>query len=188
MLDQIISSFSSIIIENEKKYDVENIINSRLINRLFNKHFQYKIRWVKHSSNRKWYLVENFDHAKKIVIDYHQRYFNKSKSQFFNIQFMIISLISHLNNSRSWARQSIHETKDMIQDILNRMKKEMKSMIKTSIFNVDRNFINIKAANQDCFVIKTISVERILFNQKKKENNVTISCHSSDQMIDIKKN
>ncbi len=76
----------------------------------------------------------------------------------------------------------------MIQDILNRMKKEMKSMIKTSIFNVDRNFINIKAANQDCFVIKTISVERILFNQKKKENNVTISCHSSDQMIDIKKN
>jgi hypothetical protein len=101
---------------------------------------------------------------------------------------MIISLISHLNNSRSWARQSIHETKNMIQDILNKMKKEMKSMIKTSIFSVDRNLINIKAASQDCLVIKTINVERILFNQKKKKSSVTISCHSSDQMIDIKKN
>ncbi len=188
MLDQVISSSLSIIIENEKKYDVENIINSRLINKSFNKHLQYKIRWVKHSSNRKWYSVENFDHAKKIVIDYHQRYFNKSKSQFLSIQFMIISLISHLNNSRSWARQSIHETKNMIQDILNKMKKEMKSMIKTSIFSVDRNLINIKAASQDCLVIKTINVERILFNQKKKKSSVTISCHSSDQMIDIKKN
>ncbi len=76
----------------------------------------------------------------------------------------------------------------MIQEILNRMKKKMKSIVKTSIFSVDRNFINIKAVNQDCFVIKTINVERILFNQKKKENNVTISCHSSNQMISIKKN
>jgi hypothetical protein len=188
MLDQIILSLSSIIIEDEKKYDVENIINSRLIDKSFNKHLQYKIRWVEHSSNRKWYSVENFNHAKKIVIDYHQKYFNKSKSQFFSIQFMIISLISHFNNSRSWARQSIHETKDMIQDILNIMKKEMKSIAKTSIFSVDRNFIIIKAANQDCFVTKTTSVERILSNQKKRENSVTISCHSSDQMIDIKKN
>jgi hypothetical protein len=41
------------------------------------------------------------------------------------------------------------------------MKKEMKSIVKTSIF----------------------SVERILFNQKLRNNNVTISCQSLSQMI-----
>jgi hypothetical protein len=44
----------------------------------------------------------------------------------------------------------------MIEDILNKMKKEMK------------NNINIKRASQDYLVIKTTSVERILFNQKRK--------------------
>jgi hypothetical protein len=55
----------------------------------------------------------------------------------------------------------------MIENILNKMKKEMKfSMIKqTSIFNVERNNIKIKTISQDCLVIKTISVEKILFNQ-----------------------
>jgi hypothetical protein len=55
----------------------------------------------------------------------------------------------------------------MIKNILNKMKKEMKfSIIKQiSILNVERNNINMKTINQDCFVIKTISVERILFNQ-----------------------
>jgi hypothetical protein len=41
--------------------------------------------------------------------------------------------------------------------------------------------------SQDCFVIKTTNVERILFNQNWKENNVTISCQSFNQMINIKK-
>jgi hypothetical protein len=40
--DQIISS--SIIINDEKEYDVENIIDSRLIKRALNKRLQYKIR------------------------------------------------------------------------------------------------------------------------------------------------
>ncbi len=53
MLDQVISSSSSIIIESEEKYDVENIINSRLINKSLNKRLQYKIRWIEHLSNRK---------------------------------------------------------------------------------------------------------------------------------------
>jgi hypothetical protein len=49
------------------------------------------------------------------------------------------------------------------------MKKEMNSTIKLSTFSVDRNFINIKIINQDSFVIKTINVEKILFNKKKRE-------------------
>ncbi len=41
---QIISSLSSIVIDDEQKFDVENIIDSRLMNRASNKRLQYKIR------------------------------------------------------------------------------------------------------------------------------------------------
>ncbi len=56
----------------------------------------------------------------------------------------------------------------MIENILNKMKKEMKSRVikQISIFNVERNNINAKTVNQDCFVIKTTKVKRILFDQK----------------------
>jgi hypothetical protein len=66
------------------------------------------------------------------------------------------------------------------------MKKKMKTELKSSIFNFDRNIINIKTVNQDSFVIKTTSVERILTNQNRRKDSVTISCQSFDQMI-IKK-
>jgi hypothetical protein len=57
----------------------------------------------------------------------------------------------------------------------------------TSTFNVERNDINTKTINQDYFVIKTTSVERILFNQNWKRNNVMISCQFSSQMIRIER-
>jgi hypothetical protein len=37
---------------------------------------------------------------------------------------MIISLMSHLNNSRNWVWQNLDETKHMIEDILKKMKKK----------------------------------------------------------------
>ncbi len=63
------------------------------------------------------------------------------------------------------------------------MKKEMKTEFKSSIFSVDRNITIIKAANQDSFVTKTTSVERILTNQNRRRSSVTISCQSFSQMI-----
>jgi hypothetical protein len=42
--NQIISSSSSIIIEDEKEYEVEDIIDSRLIKKVLNKRLQYKTR------------------------------------------------------------------------------------------------------------------------------------------------
>jgi hypothetical protein len=186
---QIILSSSSIVIDDEQKFEIEDIVNFRVINKTFNKRLQYKIRWVEHSSNRKWYSIENFDHAKKIIIDYHQKYLDKSKSHFLIIQSLFISLMTHLTNSFSWAQKSIQKAKNMIKDILNKIKKEMKFNIirQTSIFNVERNNANIKTTSQDCFVTKTISVERILSNQNWKKSSVTISCQSSSQMISIKK-
>jgi hypothetical protein len=124
LLKQIISSSSSIMIENEQKFDVKNIIDSRLTKRSTNKKLQYKIKWVKHSSNRKWYSIENFENAKKIVAEYHQRYLDKSKSHFFIIQSLFISLITHLINSFSWAQKNIQKTKVMIENILNKLKKK----------------------------------------------------------------
>jgi hypothetical protein len=186
---QIISSSSSVVIDDKQKFDVENIVDSRLMNRTFNKRLQYKIRWIKHSSDRKWYSIENFNHARKIIIDYQLRYLDKSKSHFLIRQFLFISLMTHLFNSFSWAQRDIQKTKNMIKSILNKMKKEIKfRMIKqTSIFSVERNYINTKTINQDCLVTKTISVERILFNQNWEEDNVTISCQSTSQMISIKR-
>ncbi len=186
---QLILSSSWIVIDDEQEFDVENIIDSRLVERTINKKLQYKIKWIEHSFDRKWYSVENFDHSKEIVVDYHQRYFDKSKSHFLRIQSLIISLMTHLINSFSWVQKNIQKTKNLIENILNKMKQEMKfSIIKqTSILNVERNNINTKTTSQDCLVIKTISVERILFNQNKRKNNVTISCQSSSQMIRIKR-
>jgi hypothetical protein len=123
---QIIFSSSSVVIDDEQKFDVKDIIDSRLTKRSINKRLQYKIKWVKHSSNRKWYSIENFENAKKIVAEYHQRYFDKSKSHFFIIQFLFISLMTHLIYSFSWAQKNIKKTKVMIENILNKMKKEMK--------------------------------------------------------------
>jgi hypothetical protein len=41
---QIISSSSLVVIDDEEKFDVENIIDSRLTERSINKKLQYKIR------------------------------------------------------------------------------------------------------------------------------------------------
>ncbi len=100
---QIISSSSSVVINDEQKFDVKNIIDSRLTRKSINKRLQYKIKWMKHSSNRKWYSIENFENAKKIVAKYHQRYFDKSKSHSLIIQFLFISLMTHFTNSFSWV-------------------------------------------------------------------------------------
>jgi hypothetical protein len=126
---QIISSLSLIMINDEQKFDVENIVDFRLINKTFNTRLQYKIWWVKHSSNRKWYSVENFENAKNVVANYHQRYFDKSSSHFLVIQFLFLSLMIHLTNSFSWAQRSIQKTKIMIENIINKMKKKWNSAL-----------------------------------------------------------
>ncbi len=95
--------------------------------------------------------------------------------------------IANDNISYNWAQQSIHEAKNMIKNILNEMKKEIKSSIKSSIFNVNRNIINIKTVNQISFVTKTINVERVLFDQKLRRDNVTISCQLISQIIKIER-
>jgi hypothetical protein len=65
------SSFSIVIKDEEKEYEINNILDSRY-------HYdklQYKIVWTDHSSDRAWYSADNFqNHSKEILNDYHQRY------------------------------------------------------------------------------------------------------------------
>jgi hypothetical protein len=142
--EQNVSSSSLIIIDEEEKYDVENIINFRLINRDINKRLQYKINWIKHFSDRKWYSIENFENIKEIIVDFHARYFNKLDSHFISISF-----IKHISRTNSLA-----DVKILIKEILNKMKKEMNDITK-----------------QTSIVINTIaSIETILSHKQTIQN------------------
>ncbi len=113
--EQIISSSSLVIIDEKEKYDVKNIINFRLIECHDNKRLQYKVSWVKHSSDRKWYSIENFDNVKKKVIDYHARYSNKFESHFISI-----SIIKHV-----FEINFMTDAKILIKEIPNKIKRKM---------------------------------------------------------------
>jgi hypothetical protein len=132
---QIQSSSSSIVIneQNEEKYEIDDILN----NRYHYEKLQYKITWIDHSSNRAWYSTENFqNHSKEILNDYHQRYFAKSESK-----LRLIAIIETMLSQ--WIKNEHKEVKQLIQDVLNRMKTKM---------NNDR-----KRFNKDSFAIKILA-------------------------------
>jgi hypothetical protein len=112
--DQIQSSSSSIVMKDEKEeYEVNDILNSRY-------HYdklQYRVVWIDHLSDRVWYSTENFDHSKKILVDYHERYSNKAESE-LRLIASIESMIEHFY----WLQQA----KNLVKDILNKMKAKMK--------------------------------------------------------------
>jgi hypothetical protein len=76
LLDQILKSSSSIIVDEKKEYELNDIFDFKKIER--NKKLQYKISWKNYSSDSTWYSTGNFENSKKILIDFHQRYSIKS--------------------------------------------------------------------------------------------------------------
>jgi hypothetical protein len=129
-IEQISSSSSSIVVENEeKKYEINDILN----NRYHYEKLQYKIVWTDHSSDRIWYFAENFQkHLKEILIDYHQKYSNKSKSE-----LRLIALIASMIDHFYWLQQA----KNLVKNTLNKMQTKMKNNRK--IFNKDSFVINV---------------------------------------------
>jgi hypothetical protein len=76
LIEQIQTSSSSIVMNDEEEYKVNDILNSRY-------HYdklQYRIAWIDHSLDRAWYSAENFEHFKNILENYHQRYSEKFDS------------------------------------------------------------------------------------------------------------
>jgi hypothetical protein len=114
--EQIQSSSSSIVMNDEEEYEIDDILNSRY----YYEKLQYKVVWIDHFSDRAWYSAENFqNHSKKIVNDYHQRYSTKSESK-MRLIVIIEAMLSE------WIRNEHKEAKQLIQNVLNRMKSEMK--------------------------------------------------------------
>jgi predicted metal-dependent hydrolase len=117
LTEQIQSSSSSIVIDeqNEEEYEMNDILNSRY----HYEKLQYKITWIDHSSNRAWYSAENFqNHSKEILKDYHQRYSAKSESK-----LKLIAIIETILSQ--WVKDEHKEAKQLIQNVLNRMKAKM---------------------------------------------------------------
>jgi hypothetical protein len=116
LIDQIQFSSFSIVVNDEKKYEIDDVLDSRY----HYEKLQYRVVWIDHSSNRAWYSAENFqNHSKKIRNDYHQRYSTKSESK-----MRLIAIIETMLSE--WIRSEHKEAKQLIQNVLNRMKSEMK--------------------------------------------------------------
>jgi hypothetical protein len=117
LTEQIQSSSSSIIIneQNEEEYEIDDILNSRY----HYEKLQYRVIWIDHSSDRAWYSTENFqNHSKEILNDYHQRYFAKSESK-----LRLVAIIETMLSQ--WIKDEHKEAKQLIQNVLNRMKAKM---------------------------------------------------------------
>jgi hypothetical protein len=116
LTEQIQPSSSPIIVEDEEEeYEIDDILDSRY-------HYsklQYKVAWTGHSSDRAWYSAENFqDHSKKILDDYHRRYFTKSEPD-----LRLIAIIEAM--LPQWIRDEHKKVKQLIQNVLDEMKAEM---------------------------------------------------------------
>jgi iron-sulfur cluster repair protein YtfE (RIC family) len=115
LIEQIQTFSSSIVMKDEEEYEVNDILN----NRYHYDKLQYKIAWIDHSSDRAWYSAENFEHFKNILKNYHQRYSEKLDST-LRLIVIIETMLSQ------WIRNEHKKAKQLIQDVLNRMKAEMK--------------------------------------------------------------
>ena len=72
-------SSRSIVVDDEKAWNVDDILNSR-------HHYgrlQYKIKWHELNRDNKWYYADknDFKHSQKVVDEFHKRYSEKSKSK-----------------------------------------------------------------------------------------------------------
>ncbi len=65
-----------IIEENEKHWEVDDILNFRR----YRERLQYKIKWIEIDRDDEWYYVdkEKFDDSKKVLNEFHKLYSNKS--------------------------------------------------------------------------------------------------------------
>jgi predicted metal-dependent hydrolase len=141
LTEQIQSSSLWIIIDdqNEEEYEIDDILNSRY----HYEKLQYKVVWTDHLSDKAWYFAENFQkHSKEILIDYHQRYSDKSKSK-----LRLIVLIKSMTDHFYWLQQA----KNLVKDILNKMQTKMKKD-------------NRKEFNKDSFVTNVLTRKELWVN------------------------
>ncbi len=114
LIDQIQSSSFSIVMNDERKYEMNDILNSRY-------HYdklQYRINWIDHFSDKAWYSTKNFEHSKNILKNHHQRYSEKLESK-LRLIVIIEAMLSQ------WIKNEHKKAKQLIQNVLNKMKANM---------------------------------------------------------------
>ncbi len=69
-------SRSLVIEENEKHWEVDDILNFRR----YKERLQYKVKWIEINHDDEWYYVDKgkFDDSKKVLNEFHKLYLNKS--------------------------------------------------------------------------------------------------------------
>jgi hypothetical protein len=115
LIKQIQSSSSSIMMNDEEEYEMNDILNSRY----HYEKLQHRIVWIDHFSNRAWYSAKNFKHFKNILKDYHQRYSTKFESK-LRLMIIIDAMLSQ------WIWNEYKKAKQFVQNVLNKMKTKMK--------------------------------------------------------------
>jgi hypothetical protein len=112
---QIQSLLFSVAMNEEEEYEINDILDSRY-------HYdklQYEIAWIDHSSDRAWYSAENFEHFKNILEYYHRRYSEK-----LDLTLRLLVTIEAMLSQ--WIRDEHKKAKQLIQNVLNKMKAKMK--------------------------------------------------------------
>jgi hypothetical protein len=159
LIEQIQSSSILIVVNDEEEYEIDDILD----NRYHYKKLQYKVIWIDHLSDRAWYSTENFqNHSKEILNDYHQRYSEKLESE-LRLIVIIEAMLSQ------WIRDEHKEVKQLIQNVLDKMKAKMKKndrkrfskdsfeknlnqrLLILSIDTKRRKYVQIQLKNSDSF-------------------------------------
>ncbi len=140
-------SSSSIIVNKKEKYEINNIVNNHYH---YNK-LQYRVSWIKHSSNNIWYSTENFDHARKIIDDYHARYSAKSKSALRWVKKHTTNVIIWINDISTLiekelikTRRFLNQIKKMTKDILIEINRKHQAKNKKRTFFFEKKIFLIE--------------------------------------------
>ncbi len=121
LIEQIQSSSFSIVIKKKQKYEINNILNSCY----HYEKLQYKVAWIDHLSNKAWYLAKKFqNHSIEILNDYHERYSDKLESKLRLIVIIETMLSQYIKNEHK-------EVKQLIQDVVNKMKAKMNDRMRS---------------------------------------------------------
>ena len=98
LLNQKQKLSKSIMIDDEKAWNVDDILNSR-------HHYgrlQYKVKWHELNCDNEWYYVDKneFKHSQEIVDEFHKRYSKKSKLK--------SKSKSRKRSSKAWLKNSLN--------------------------------------------------------------------------------
>ena len=128
MNDQMLDVFKFVKIDNDNKWLMNDILNSRYHDK--DKRLQYKVKWNKFDKNHEWYNIdkEKFNNVIDAIQKYHKKHFDKSRywwnvtsimSRFKNVTIIFynnVNLVTHREKImlRKYFDLLLHEFKHLI--------------------------------------------------------------------------